>query len=308
MRTVLYKFSLLVLWCCASLKMQAQLTLTPSNLQHLSKVQDTLSAFSDSTLSVKDDVDRMAYNTAFVKKFITALKIPHSFQFDFDSLVNVSSLRAPDQSFKIFTWSMPFKDGTYKFYGTIQMATKDGSLKLMPLNDDTQNFIDDNLITNQKKWYGARYYEIIPVTFPGKTPYYLLLGWKGNNDKTTKKVIEVLSFEKNEAVFGRNIFEMQKGKPVRNRVVFEYNKQNTMTLIYNKQVNMIVFDHLAPYEPNMIGNFEFYASDSSFDGYTIGYQKLYLKENIQLKNDISNMDEFYSTPRKATTLLQKAKH
>ena len=71
---------------------------------------------------------------------------------------------------------------------------------------------------------------------------------------------------------------------------------------------MIVFDHLAPYEPNMIGNFEFYVSDSSFDGYTIGYQKLYLKENIQLKNDISNMDEFYSTPRKATTLLQKAKH
>lgn len=308
MRKSFFKASLLFFLLCTALKMQAQITLTSNNLQQLSKVQDTLSAYSDSTISLNDDVVRMEYNSMFVKKFISALKTPHSFQFDFDSLTNVSVLKAPDQSFRIFTWFLPFKDGTYKFYGTIQLATKDGSLKLLPLNDDTQNFTEDNLITNQKKWYGARYYEIVPVTYPGKTPFYLLLGWKGNNNKTTKKVIEVLSFEKGEVVFGKNVFEMQRGKPVKNRMVFEYNKQNSMTLTFNKQVNMIVFDHLAPYDANMVGNFEFYASDLSFDGYTIGYQKMYLKENIQLKNDTSNMDEFYSTPRKATTLIQKGKH
>jgi hypothetical protein len=81
-----------------------------------------------------------------------------------------------------------------------------------------------------------------------------------------------------------------------------------MTLTFDKQVNMIVFDHLAPYEADMEGKAEYYVSDSSFDGYSISYQRLYFKENVPLRNEASNLDELYSTPRKATTLFQKAKH
>ncbi len=290
-------------------QLNAQTYLSPNQITKLNAAQDSLSSYSDSTTKVKDDVDRVAYNTMFVKKLIATLKTPYSFQFDFDSLANnVSFLKAPNQSFRIITWSLPFADGTYKFYGTIQLATKDGSLKLIPLNDDTQNMLDDNVITNQKKWYGARYYEIIPVTHPGKSPYYVLLGWKGNNDKTTKKVIEVLSFDKDEAIFGKSVFEVKKKATNRNRMVFEYHRKNSMTLTFDKQVNLIVFDHLAPYEDNMEGNVEYYVSDSSFDGYLISYPKLFFKENVELKNEASNLDELYSTPRKASTLLQKGKH
>lgn len=311
MRTIFsnFIFVLIIFLHLPLVGLRAQTALTAANIEKLNLLQDSLSAYSDSTVSVKDDVDRMAYNTTFVKKLIGALKTPHSFQYQFDSLVNnVSILTAPNQSFRIITWSVPFTDGTYKFYGTIQMATKDGSLKLIPLNDDGKNFSDDNLVTNQKKWYGARYYEMIPVTYPGKNPYYILLGWKGNDEKTTKKVIEVLSFEKEDAVFGKNIFEVKKKAANKNRIVFEYNKQNSMTLTFDKQVNMIVFDHLAPYEANMEGNAAYYVSDSSFDGYTISYQRLYLKENVELRNDASSLDELYSTPRKATTLFQKGRH
>ncbi|WP_461790547.1 hypothetical protein [Pedobacter sp.] len=311
MRTIFSKFIFLLIISLNAplLGLRAQTTLTAANIEKLNLLQDSLSAYSDSTMSVKDDIDRTAYNTMFVKKLIGGLKTPHSFQYKFDSLVNnVSILTAPNQSFRIITWSVPFTDGTYKFYGTIQMATKDGSLKLIPLNDDGKNFSDDNLVTNQKKWFGARYYEMIPVTYPGKNPYYILLGWKGNDEKTTKKVIEVLSFEKEDAVFGKNIFEVKKKAANKNRIVFEYNRQNSMTLTFDKQVNMIVFDHLAPYEANMEGNAAYYVSDSSFDGYTISYQRLYFKENVELRNDASSLDELYSTPRKATTLIQKSRH
>ena len=288
---------------------KAQTLLSDANLSQLRVAQDSLSAYSDSTVAVKDDVERIAYNTMFVKKLISALKTPHSFHFNFDSLANnVTFLKSPNQAFRIVTWSLPFADGSYKFYGTIQLATKDGSLKLIPLNDDTKNITDDNAITSQKNWFGARYYEIIPVTYPGKNPYYVLLGWKGNNNKTTKKVIEVLSFDKDQAIFGKSVFEIKKKANNRNRMVFEYNKMNTMTLTFDKQVNMIVFDHLAPYESNMEGNREYYVSDSSFDGYSISYPRLYFKENVELRNDASSLDELYSTPRKATTLLQKGKH
>lgn len=288
---------------------KAQTLLSDANLSQLRVAQDSLSAYSDSTVAVKDDVERIAYNTMFVKKLISALKTPHSFHFNFDSLANnVTFLKSPNQAFRIVTWSLPFADGSYKFYGTIQLATKDGSLKLIPLNDDTKNITDDNAITSQKNWFGARYYEIIPVTYPGKNPYYVLLGWKGNNNKTTKKVIEVLSFDKDQAIFGKSVFEIKKKANNRNRMVFEYNKRNSMTLTFDKQVNMIVFDHLAPYESNMEGNREYYVSDSSFDGYSISYPRLYFKENVELRNDASSLDELYSTPRKATTLLQKGKH
>jgi len=293
----------------SSVKLNAQTLLTPQNLSRLNIAQDSLSTYSDSAITVKDDVERTAYNTMFIKKLISTLKTPHSFQFDFDSLAkNISFLKSPNQPFRIITWSLPFANGSYKFYGTIQMETKDGSLKLIPLNDDTENIIDDDHITNQKKWFGARYYEMIPVTYPGRSPYYILLGWKGNTDKTTKKVIEVLSFEKDQAIFGKNIFEIKKKTTNKNRVVFEYNKQNAMTLTFNKQANMIVFDHLAPYESNKEGNAEYYVSDSSFDGYSISYPKLYFKENVELRNDASSLDELYSPPRKATTLLPKGKH
>ncbi|SOD12772.1 hypothetical protein [Pedobacter xixiisoli] len=300
---------LILIFGSTCLKLNAQVLLTPETVSQLNLAQDSLSTYSDSTITVKDDVERMAYNTMFVKKLIGALKTPHSFQFNFDSLANnVSFLKSPNLSFRIITWSLPFADGSYKFYGTIQMATKDGSLKLIPLNDDTQNILDDNSITNHKNWYGARYYEIIPVTYPSKNPYYILLGWKGNSTKTTKKVIEVLSFDKDQVIFGKSIFEIKKKPTNKNRIVFEYNKQNSMTLTFDKQANMIVFDHLAPYESNMEGKAEYYVSDSSFDGYSISYPRLYFKENVELRNDASSLDELYSTPRKATTLFPKRKH
>lgn len=281
--------------------------ITADNLAQLNQQQDSLAIMGQRMYDATDDLEKIAVNTAFVKKLVTALKTPFSFQHNLEAVYHISIQKSPDQTFRIITWSLPLNDGTYKFYGTIQFATKDGSLKIIPLTDNTLNISDDNVITNSKNWYGARYYDMIPVSFVGKPTYYILLGWKGNNNKTTKKVIEILSFDKDEPLFGKNVFEMGKNQPIRNRVVFEYNKKNSMTLAYDKNVNMVVFDHLAPYEPNMVGNFEYYGSDLSFNGYMINHQKLYLKENVPLKNEASSLDELYATPRKATTLLQKVK-
>ncbi len=281
--------------------------LSAESFTYLNQQQDTLARMGETIYKTADDIERLAHNTMFVKRLIDLLKTPHSFQHNLENVHHISIQKAPNANFRIITWSLPLNDGSYKFYGTIQNATKDGSLSLIPLNDNTLNFGDDNQITSAKNWYGARYYELIPVSFVGKPTYYILLGWKGNNSKTTKKVIEILSFEKNTPVFGKDIFEMGKNKPTRSRVIFEYNKQNSMTVAYDKNVNMVIFDHLAPYEPNMVGNFEFYGSDLSFDGYMINYQKMYLRENIPLKNEASISDDLYETPRKASTLLPKGK-
>ena len=294
----------IVIMCCV-FKLNAQHTYNINNTPQLNKYQDSLRVLSEETFAAAEDLLRFEKNTAFIKKFITALKINGSFTYGFDSLKKISILKASDNSFRIITWSIPLNDGTYRYYGTIQMATTNGTLKLFPLNDATNSLGDQNAITDHKNWFGARYYEIVPMVINGKQPYFILLGWKGNNLKTSKKVIDVLSFEKNEPVFGKNIFETAKNTALKNRVIFEYNKQNAMTLIWDKKVNMIVFDHLAPYEPKMAGNFEFYGSDLSFDAYKITWGKLSLSENVPLKNDATANEDLYKSPKKASQVINR---
>ncbi len=289
-------FLLLLMACCVWTNVHAQHAYEFDNKPAMNAYQDTLIRLAGETYSAKDNNERYASNARFIKTLVTALKTRNSFQYGFDSLKQVSVLKSPDNTFRIFSWQVPADDGTYRFFGSIQMVTKDGSLKLFPLIDATDDIKDVNEITDNKKWYGSKYYEIVPVVNSGKPTYYVLLGWKGNNSKTSKKVMEVLSFNNNMPVFGRSVFEGPKGTAVKNRIVFEYNKLNSMTLRLDKKAAMIVFDHLAPFDPSMEGNFEYYGSDSSFDGYKAAAGRLKLMENIELKNDPNAMDEFYTDP------------
>ncbi|TKC63546.1 hypothetical protein FBD94_04070 [Pedobacter hiemivivus] len=289
---------LLFILCCAGTRLSAQHTFELSNVSRLKTYQDSLQRMSDATYNASNDQERLFANSQFIKTLVTALKTPASFNFPFDSLKRISVLKSPNNTLRIFSWYVPADDGSYRFYGAIQMATKDGKLKMFPLIDDTNNMKDVNQITGNKNWYGARYYQVIPIVMNGRAPYYILLGWKGNNAKTSKKVIDILSFDKaDQPVFGKTIFDGLKGETIKNRIVFEYNKLNSMTLTLDRSVNMIVFDHLAPFSAEMQGNFEFYASDLSFDAYKIVGGRLKLVENVEMKNEPNAMDDFYIDPK-----------
>ena len=281
---------------CALTPVFAQLQSDPSRAI-LSKYQDSLTQSAAKVFSSKSNADRFEQNAKLIKQLVNALKTPGSYAFSFDSLKTISVIKSPDLTFRIFSWSVPTDQGTYRFFGTIQMATKDGKLKLYPLIDGTEQFKDDNEITTNKQWYGARYDEIVPVITSGQKTCYVLLGWKGNTQKTSKKVIEVLSFKDDALQFGKPLFENAKNTPLKNRIVFEYNKLNSMTLRLDKKEQMIVFDHLTAFDPKMEGNFEFYASDSTFDGYRLAGDKFKLTENIEPVNEPSKQDEFYTDPK-----------
>jgi len=297
MNKVLRSFLLFSILSCAQASVFAQLSPSPVNTAILNRYQDSLSKATTVIFEGATNAQRYEQNAKFIKLLVNALKTTGSFNFGFDSLKTISIVKSPDNLFRIFSWYVPTAEGTYRFFGTVQMATPDGKLKLYPLLDDTEHLTDNNQITTSKQWYGARYYEILPLKADHKKTCYILLGWKGNNNKTSKKVIDVLSFEGEVLRFGKPVFEGPKNTAVKNRIVFEYNKLNSMTLRMDKNEGMIVFDHLAPFDPNMTGNFEFYASDSSFDGYRQVGDKLRLAENIELKNDPNQLDELYIDPK-----------
>lgn len=296
----MYRFSksflILMLSGCVLTKVGAQPNTAKPNNAVLNKYQDSLTSTAAKIFSAAHNEERFDQNSKFIKTLVAALKTPSSFNYGFDSLKTITVLESPDHNFRIFSWYVPADDGTYRFFGTIQMATKDGRLKLYPLIDASFNMKDNNEITTGKNWYGARYYEIVPLIAASGTSY-ALLGWKGNNSKTSKKVIEILTFANDDIRFGKPVFQDSVGKAPKNRIVFEYNKLNSMTLRLDKTEGMIVFDHLAPFDPNMVGNYEYYASDSSFDGYRLVGDQLKLIENIELKNDPSVLDDFYVDPK-----------
>lgn len=298
MMKALKALTILFILCCAGTKLSAQHSFNLSNVSKLNTYQDSLQRISDATYSAENDEAQFSANAQFIKTLVAALKTHESFNYPFDSLNRISILKSPDHTFRIFSWQLPLEDGSYRFFGSIQIATKDGQLKMFPLIDGTDKITDVNQITDNKSWFGARYYQIIPVIAKGRAPYYVLLGWKGNNAKSSKKVIEILSFDKtNQPVFGKAVIDGLKGQATKNRVVFQYNKLNSMTLALDNTVNMIVFDHLAPMSPEMEGNFEFYASDLSFDAYKLVGGRLKLVEDVEMKNEPNNNDEYYADPK-----------
>lgn len=285
---------------------EAQQTLSYNDNQQMLKFQDSLMSISFDVINKPTEPERYNANYRFIKTLINTLKTPNSFNFNFDSLKTITIQHSPDGAFRTFTWHVLNQDGSYRYYGTIQMKTSDGKLKMFPLTDYT-SFIKSpaDTVTTNEKWYGAQYYRIIPVTKNVRSPYYVLLGWKGNNPKSTKKIIEVLSFKDGKAFFGMPVFEGDKERSGKQRIIFEYSGQVSMLLNYIPEKSTIVFDHLAPADPALKGNYSTYGPDMSYDGFRLANGRWRLTEDLDLKNAPSELDEQYNDPKNPKNIAPK---
>lgn len=263
-----------------------------SNLKRLSLYQDSLVDIGNIMINNENELERKNANMLFVKTLVTALKVPNSFLFPFDSVKSVSVLNSPDNRFRIISWHVINEDGSYRFYGAIQINTG-GPLRLFPLVDYSpllQN--PEDSVTDNHKWYGAQYYKIIKVA--ADNPYYVLLGWKGFTVNATKKVIEVLSFKNDNPVFGMSVF----GGTNHKRIIFEYTRQASMLLKYVPEEHLIVFDHLSPPDKKSQNLPETFGPDLSYDGYRLINGKWKYVDNLDMRNMPSGQDEDYTDPKK----------
>jgi hypothetical protein len=213
----------------------------------MQKKEDSLLLLSEKIVQGINPADRLIADSLFTKVLVRALKTKHSFSYPFDSLNALSKLFAPDSSFKIFTWQLVINDNVVRQHGAIQMKTNDGSLKLIPLidkSDVTTNVADT--ISDNLGWMGAVYYRIVQTNNQGKN-YYTLLGYDENNIRSNKKVIEVLTFDKDKPVFGSQQFNIASGFGYNTkmaRFIMEYKKDASPRLTFDKDLDMIVFEHL----------------------------------------------------------------
>ncbi|MBY0481716.1 MAG: hypothetical protein K2Q21_10190 [Chitinophagaceae bacterium] len=236
-----------ILACCYN--GMAQQKNNSSDNQKIARIEAGIQDYAVAILNAKEMIDRFRADSLFTKGLVQALKQPYSFSYSFDSLITISKLYAPDSSFRIFTWQVMKDYSSYHQKGAIQMKTADGSLKLFPLFDysDYTDFPGDSVRTTSN-WIGAVYYNIVLKTFNNKN-YYTLLGYDENNARTTKKWMEVLSFDAaGKPVFGGRYFNyppdsIKLPQPAY-RFCLEFKKQASAKLNYDAELDRIVFAHL----------------------------------------------------------------
>ncbi len=244
-----------------------------------------ISQLGDSILRGSTDELRIQSNTDFTARFKNILQSPNTFDYPFDSLKNVSKLKSDDGLVRIYTWILPTDSGTqYKFYGFVQIHNnKTKVYKTFELNGaatDTLGFLKKTF--KPDNWYGALYYKIITVKNKDQT-YYTLLGWKGNNMLTTKKVIDILYIKNNNLFLGAPILQYEK--KLQSRIIFEFSAQTSMLLHWDEKHNTIVFDYLGSTSTAAVKMPETYGATMIYDALKWKKGKWNYTHDIDIRND-----------------------
>jgi hypothetical protein len=243
--------------------------ISSSDIKMLQKKEDTLKLYANKIIAGQSMSIRFTNDSLFTRGFVKALKTPHSFQYPFDSLQTISKLYAPDSSFRIFTWQMVVSDNLTRQHGAIQIKTPDGTLKIFPLidkSDVTENIIDT--AGNNRGWIGAVYYKLIQKRSSNQN-YYTLLGYDENNLKSNRKIIEVLSFQNDEPVFGGRYFSYEDDsifKSSNSRYVMEYKKTAGARLTFDEDLDIIILEHLVSETNEPLKKWT-YIPDGDYEGF-----------------------------------------
>lgn len=237
---------LVIISCLGASSVQAQ-KIKETDLKKLRRSEDSLKVFARYLITDSLQEDRMISDSVFTRVLVRALKTKNSFYYPFDSVLGISKLYAPDSTFRIITWNLQYDDFYSRQRGAIQFPTKDGSLKLLNLIDVSEFTMNpEDSVRGRMNWIGAVYYNITKTTHNGKN-YYTLFGYENVNVRTSRKWIEVLTFNaNNEPVFGGPLFYFGNStkEPPKYRIALEYKKEARVLADFIDELGVILFDHL----------------------------------------------------------------
>ena len=263
----------------------------------------TFNACEDSLLKIlprvcfsKKESNRFEANKNLLSYWNSILQNEKSMQYAFDSLKSkkyVSIINAPDNKFRLITWNLYKDDGTFAYFGFLQVNTSKTIKKNIFKKETLQSYelyslIDksgaiknpESYIGEPSKWFGMLYVDVIKTNDDD----YTLIGWDGNDKLTQRKFIDVLYFKSNGIpTFGKDLFKVP-GKFVK-RMMFEYATEVAMSLKYTEERKQIIYSHLAPnsIDPTLEGQFQYYGPDGSFDALTLKKGKWYQETDIDVR-------------------------
>lgn len=235
-------------------------------LSKLRAIETELGTLSDKMINDVSYLDRVDANKRIIPRLVDALKVRNSYYYDFSSLEHLSAVYAPDSTFRILTWTVRLRDEDYRYFGTLQKRSEE--IDLLPFFDASLEMKNpEDTITGRNGWYGNIIYNMIQKDI-NDTTYYFTFGWDGNNVFSDKKILDVFHFREDSLVFGAPLFKVERDSiPISvNRFILEFRNDATVGMNWDEELNMIVYDHLAPPEPEAKGNYLSYMPDGTYEG------------------------------------------
>ena len=249
-----------------SLAMSFAIITNISSQVNLAALEENLAYHADIMVNTTVASHRFKAANLFKEQFETMLNTPGSYDHPFESLKWISKLTSEDDKFRIFSWIVANDDVVSKTYGYIQFA--DG--KVITLKDSGE--ITSDLEYEQlgaQDWFGALYYHIMPFTSAGKTDY-ILFGYRQFAKFDKVKVLDVMSIKGDEVKFGKELFVRKiegERDEIKTRLLLTYSADASVTLNYNANMGMIVYDNLITRMGRIEGQGPTQLPDGSFVGY-----------------------------------------
>ncbi|NND93988.1 MAG: hypothetical protein HKN45_03930 [Flavobacteriales bacterium] len=272
------------------------LFLVLSSAQGISPEKDIeLGDLYQAILDQESDESKLIASAEFKSQLKSTLFKSGAFQHPFAGL-NMCKLTSPDDRFRIFNWNVPLDRGEHFYEALVVIPNgKSGMVEVIELRDMSAEIErPEHKILKSDKWFGTLYYEIVPFKRSGGD-HYALLGWDGDSQITTKKVIDVMVVSGNNVRFGAPVFKTERG--LKKRLLFTYAEQVSMSLIYQEKERRFIFDHLAPKESRLEGQYQFYGPDMSFNALNYRKGKWAWVSDVEFKRKRTNKDKDFNDPR-----------
>ena len=267
------------------------------NTNLFTEYEDTLKVMAHIIMNAETEEKKRTANTAFIENLTEVLQYEKSFKFPFDSLVTISKVYSPNNTFRIFSWLLKKDNGSYEYFGLVHHQNKrKKQFEVIPLVDNSANIRSpEQADLDAANWFGGIIYNIIYIKKSGRK-YYTILSWDGHDGYSTKKIIDVMYFSgKNKIKFGLPIFKKSK-KESQKRVILQYDSKTTISVNYDDKEKRIVFDHLVPTRKDLTGLYEYYIPEGTFNSYNYLKGKWWLEEDVDIRNQIKVKK--YKKPKK----------
>lgn len=232
----------------------------------------------------KDDDSKVLKNDS-IRTIIDSYVLSDSvMSHKFKTLRYLGQIKADDGSLKIINWNLALRDGSNRYFCyVIRKGDKGKPNKLYRFSgSDSEEAPATDKTYTLDEWYGGIYYSVQPFKAEGKTSY-LVLGLNNNNVYVTRKIIDVISFGKNDDIeFGKKCFENKKSTV--SRVVFEYSGEAVVSLrMLNPKT--VIFDRLASIADDNSKSAVSMGAEYRFDGYSYKKGVWNFVSNVDARND-----------------------
>lgn len=246
--------------------------------------EDSLMRIAPSVLQGKNDAERQLANEKFLELWEPILDESRSMKYPFDSLNTVSILTSKDNKVRFINWVIPQDNGTYQYQAIVQYYNHQKKYNVAYLEAIEEELREpEKMKLENNQWIGALYYQLETIK-RGKRKYYVLLGWDGNDDRSNKKIADVLTISRG-LVFGAPIFKI--GNKSQNRFIIEYKEDASASMKYHVKEDRILFTHLIPLSDGVKGLYDFYVPDGSIDALNLRNGKFIFEENVETIEEIN---------------------